>query len=141
MTACTLWGSDGTTVTCTSGGATKELMSIESRLLDLLAAARDHNGRLQVRTMAKCVRQHKCGSLDAVGHCEEFDPVLVHRAKMEEKDFVDKMRVYDTVPRSKAAMKGCRVIPTRWVIANNGSDDKTPVTCKMGCTRVSWPGR
>ena len=30
-------------------------------------------------------------SSGAVGHCEEFDPVLVHRAKMEEKDFIDKM--------------------------------------------------
>ena len=39
----------------------------------------------------------------AVGHCEEFDPVLVHRAKMEEQDFIDKMEVYDVVPRSDAA--------------------------------------
>ena len=43
-------------------------------------------------------------------HCEEFDPALVHRAKMEEKDFIDKMGVYDVVPRSDAAERGCRVI-------------------------------
>ena len=59
----------------------------------------------------KCVRQHKCGILGTVGHCEEFDPVLVQRAKMEEKDFIDKMGVYDVVPRSDAAEKGCRVAP------------------------------
>ena len=33
------FGSDGTTVACSSGGATRELMSNESRLLDFLAAA------------------------------------------------------------------------------------------------------
>ena len=38
-----------------------------------------------------------------VGHCEELDPALVHRAKMEEKGFMDKMGVYDVVPRSNAA--------------------------------------
>ena len=59
----------------------------------------------------------------AVGHCEEFDPVLVPRAKMEEKDFIDKMGVCDVVPRSDAAERGCRVIRTRWVTVNKGSDD------------------
>ena len=100
-------GSGGTTFACSSGGATRELMSNESRLLDFLAAARNSNGNLQRKTIAKCVRQHKCGFLGAVGHCEEFDPVLVHRAKMKEKDFMDKMGVYDVVPRSDAAEKGC----------------------------------
>ena len=72
----------------------------------------------------KCdLRQHKRGILGAVGHCEEFDPVLVHRAKTEQKDFIDKMGVYDVVPRSDAAEKGCRVIRTRWVTVNKGSDD------------------
>ena len=47
------------------------------------------------------------------GHCEEFDPV----------EFIDKMGVYDVVPRSAAAEKGCRVIRTRWVTVNKGSDD------------------
>ena len=47
-------------------------------------------------------------------HCEEFDPVLVHRAKMEEKNFIDKMGVYDVVLRSAADEKVCRVIRTRW---------------------------
>ena len=42
---------------------------------------------------------------------------------MEEKDFVDKMGVYDVVPRSAAAEKGYRVIRTRWVTVNKGSDD------------------
>ena len=72
-------------------------MSNESRLLDFLAVARNSNGNLQKKTIAKCVRQHKCGILGAVGHCEEFDPVLVHRAKMEEKDFIDKMGVYEDI--------------------------------------------
>ena len=58
-------------------------------------------------------------SWETVGHCEEFDPVLVHRAKMEEKDFIDKMGVYDVVPRSDAAEKGCRVIRH----SQQGSDD------------------
>ena len=42
---------------------------------------------------------------------------------MEEKDFIDKMGVYDVVPRSDAAEKGCRAIRTRWVKVNTGSDD------------------
>ena len=62
-------------------------------------------------------------SWGAVGHCEEFDPVLVHRAKMEEKDFIDKMRVYDVVLRSATVENGCRVIRTRWVTVNKGTDD------------------
>ena len=33
------------------------------------------------------------------------------------------MGVYDVVPRSDAAEKGCRVIRTRWVTVNKGSDD------------------
>ena len=85
------FGSDGTVVACSSAETTKELMSNESRLLDVLAAARNRNGDLQWKTIAKCVRQHKCGVLRAVGNCEGFDPVLVHRAKMEEKDIIDRM--------------------------------------------------
>ena len=71
----------------------------------------------------KCVRQHKCGILRAVGHCEEFDQALVHRAKMEGKDFIDQMGVCDVVPRSNAGEKGCRVICTRCVTVGKGSDD------------------
>ena len=83
-------GSDGTSVACSSSGITRELMSKESCLLDILAAARSGNDSLQrKKTIGKCVRQHKRGTLGAAGHCEEFDPVLVHRAKMEEKDFID----------------------------------------------------
>ena len=115
--------SDGTTVACSSSGLTREFMTNESCLLDLLAAARSGNGSLQRKTIGKCVQQHKRGILGAVGHCEEFDPVLVHSAKMEEKDFIVKMGVYDVVPRSAAAEKGCRVIRTRWVTVNKGSDD------------------
>ena len=63
------------------------------------------------------------GILGAVGHCEEFDPALVHRAKMEEKDFTDMTGVYDVVPRSAAAETGCRVIRTRRVPVNKGSGD------------------
>ena len=57
-------GSDGTTVVCSSGGVAKKLMSNDSRLLDFLAAARNSNGNLQRKTIAKCVRQHKYGTLD-----------------------------------------------------------------------------
>ena len=97
-----------------TGTESRDLMSDEPRLLDFLVASRNSSGNLQ-RNIAKCVRQHKCGILVAVGQCEEFDPALVHRAKMEEKDFIDKMGVHDVVPRSDAAEKGCRVIRTRWV--------------------------
>ena len=112
-------GSDGTTVACSSSGTTKELMSNESRLLHFLAAARNRSGNLQKKPIGKCVRQRKRGILGTVGHCEDF----VHRAMMEEKDFIDKMGVYDVVPRSDAAEKGCRVIRTRWITVNKGSDD------------------
>ena len=67
-------GSDGTVVTCTSGGATRKFMSNESRHLDLLAAARSRDGRLEVRTIAKCARQHRCGVLGALEDCAQFDP-------------------------------------------------------------------
>ena len=87
------------------------------------------------------MRQHRCGTLDVVGHCEEFDPVLVHRARMEEKNFVDKMKVHDVVPRSDAAKNGCRVIRTRWAMANKGSDDKPSDTRKVGRRGVSCRGR
>ena len=76
------------------------------------------------------VRQHKCGILGAVGHCEEFDAVLVHRAKMEEKDFKDKIGFYDVVPRSDAAKKGCRVIRTRWVTVNKEPDDNPQIRAR-----------
>ena len=68
-------GSDGTPVACSSGGATKELMSNEPRLLDFLAAARNSNGTLKRNTIAKCVRQHKCGILEAVPMLRRRDAV------------------------------------------------------------------
>ena len=52
-------GSDGSTVACSSGGTTRELMSNESCLVDLLAAARNGNGNLQRKTIGKCVRQQR----------------------------------------------------------------------------------
>ena len=125
-----VFGSDGTIVVRSSGGITRDLMSNESGLLDFLAAARNSNGNLQRKTIAKCVRQHKRGILGAVGHCEVFDPILVHRAKMEEKDFIDKMGVYDVVHRSDAAKKGCRVIRTRWVTVDKGSDDNPQIRAR-----------
>ena len=95
-------------------------MSNESCLLDLLGAARNGNGSLKRKTIGKCAHQHKRGILGAVGHCEEFDQALVHRAKMEENDFTDKIGVYDVVPRSNAVEKGCRVIRTGWITVNKG---------------------
>ena len=84
-------------------------------MLDFLAAARGGDDSLQMKTIGRCSRQHKRGVMGAVRRCEEFDPALVQRAKMEETDFIDKMGVYNVVPRSPAAEKGCRVIRTRWV--------------------------
>ena len=129
-------GSEGTTVACSSSGTTRELMSNESCLLDLLAAARNGNGNLQRKTIGKYVREHKRGILGAVGHCEEFDPVLVHRAKMEEKDY-EVMGFYDVVPRSDAAEKGCRVIRTRWVTVNKGSDDAPQIRARSSVASTS----
>ena len=60
----------------------------------------------------------------AVEKCVQFDPVLVHRAKMEKKDFVDKMGLYDVIPRTDAGKTACRVIRIQWVLANWGSDDR-----------------
>ena len=65
---------------CSSCGTIRELMSTESCLLDLLAAARNGNCNLQRKTIGKCVPQRKRGILGAVGDCEKFDPVFVHRA-------------------------------------------------------------
>ena len=48
---------------------------------------------------------------------------MVHRAKMEENDFINKMGVHDIAPRSDAAKKGCRVLRIKWVTVNKGSDD------------------
>ena len=107
-------GSDGTT----SSGTTGELMSNEPCLFDLLAAS-----RLQRKTIGNCARQHKRGILEQLGIAKNSIHFLVHRAKMEEKEFIDRMGVYDVVPRSAAAEKGCRVNRTRWVTVNNGSDD------------------
>ena len=50
--------------------------------------------------------------------CVQLDPVLVHRAEMEEKDFADKMELCDVVSRTDAGKKGCRVIRIQWVLAN-----------------------
>ena len=50
----------------------------------------------------------------------QFDSDLVHRAKMEEKDFVDKMGLYDVIPRTDAGKKGCRVIRIQCILANWG---------------------
>ena len=49
---------------------------------------------------------------------------------MEEKDFIDKMGVYDVVSRSDAADQGCRVIRTRWVTVNKGSDDAPQIRAR-----------
>ena len=42
---------------------------------------------------------------------------------MELKDFIDRMGVYDVVPRSDAAVKRCRVFRTGWVPINKEPDD------------------
>ena len=52
--------------------------------------------------------------------CAPLDPVLVQRAKMEEKKLVDKMKVHDVVPRADAVKNECRVVRTSWVLAEWG---------------------
>ena len=75
----------GGTVSCTSGGVTRELMPSESRLLDLVAVARSRDGRLDEQTVAKWWTPAQTRSSGAVKDCEQFDPILFHRAKMEEE--------------------------------------------------------
>ena len=65
----------------------------------MLVAFRSREGRLERRTIAKCARQRKCGVVGAVESCVPFDLVLVHRAKMEEKDFKDNSRVVESGSR------------------------------------------
>ena len=107
-------GSEGTTVACSSGGATKELMSNEPRLLDFLAAI--CRGKREVCTSTQMwypggwtLRRVRPSSGPS---CQDGGERL-HRQE----------GVYDVVPRSDAAEKGCRVIRTRWVTVNKGSDD------------------
>ena len=123
VTNCVLCGSDGTSVASSSSGTTRELMSNESCLLDLLAAARNGNGTVcKEKTIGKCATSAQAwhpGS--GLGIAKNSTKLLVHRANMEAQDFIDKMGVYDVVPRSDAAEKGCRVIRTRWVTVNKGS--------------------
>ena len=64
------------------------------------------------------VRASTHAELRAVEKYVQLDPVLVHRAEMEEKDFVDKMELCDVVSRTDAGKKGCRVIRIQWVLAN-----------------------
>ena len=58
---------------------------------------------------------------------------------MEERDFIDKMGVYDVVPRSDAAEKGCRVIRTRCITVNKGSDDAPQLRAR--CVAQEFRGR
>ena len=116
MTTCVLVAQMVQLFSCSCEGATKELMSHEPRFLDFLAAARNCKGNLQRKTIAKCTSTQMwyLGRLGIATSSTQF---------LEEKDFIDKMGVYDVVPRSNAAEKGCRVIRTRWVTVNKGSDD------------------
>ena len=81
-------GSDGTTDACSSGGATKgnscrmrrvSSISLLQSAMALVTCRGKPSRSVYVST--------NVGILGTVGHCEEFDPALVHRAKMEEKDF------------------------------------------------------
>ena len=99
-------------------------LSNESRLLDLLAAVRSRYWRLRRRSCVKCVRRPKCWVVGAAENCTQFGPTLVGRTKMEEKDVVDTVKVNHVVPRAEAAKEACRVIRTRGVLANKGSDDQ-----------------
>ena len=120
-----LWacGSDGTIVACSSSGTIRELTSKESCLLDLLAGA--------VMATAVC-RGRPSGSVLVNTNVAYWEQLGIRKnstqfwsivPRWRRKDFIDKMGVYDVVPRSAAADKGCRVIRTRWVTVNKGSDD------------------
>ena len=110
-TAYALWAQTVQLLRAPVEGPPENSCQMSRVFFDLLAAARDSNGCLQKRTIAKCVRQYTSGIL---GHCEEFDPVLVHRAKTQEKDFVDKMGVV------RCREERCRVSRTRWVMVKQG---------------------
>ena len=93
-------------------------------LLEDVARARDSRGRLALGEVMRRARRLAKNSIDAVDVEHQYDPALLATAKLEEKAYIEKMRVYDVVPRGEAARDRCRVIKTRWVIADKGSEDR-----------------
>ena len=93
--------SDGTVVTCTTGGNARGSCRM----------SRGSSIFLRPPEVAAGVCRQVCAP---------FDPVLFQRAKMEEKKLVDKMKVHDVVPRADAVKNECRVVRTSWVLAEWG---------------------
>ena len=81
VTVCVLLFLMGTVVPFTSGGDTREPMSNEWRLFDVLAAA-PRSERPPRKTHDRQVCTATFGIVGAVEHCTEFDPILVHRASV-----------------------------------------------------------
>ena len=114
-------GSEWTVVTCTSGDATRELMSTASRFLMSLRLLEVVTG---VSTDARSPKVH----VDTRGcGCRELHAIRSNPgspSNMEEKGFVGKMKVFSMVPRAAAAAKRAEssVPDGRRVLANNGSD-------------------
>ena len=107
-------------------------------LLDLLAAARNGNSNLQRKTIlgsvfvnTNVVSQARLG---IAKNSTQFWSIV---PRWRSTDFTNKMRVYDVVPRSNAAKKGCRVIRTRWVSVNKGSDDAPQLRARWVLDRSS----
>ena len=94
-------GSDGMTVACSSNGTTRELMSNESCLLDLLAAARNGNGSLQRKTIG-CQdggeRLHRqdgsLGRCPTFRNCGERMPCHSHQMGHKGSDDVPQLRAW-----------------------------------------------
>ena len=100
------------------------ITSNDKKLLGAIARARSAKGRLAFPGIRACVQNLVGKEVNAVDEESQYDPQLLKKAKLEEKAFIEKMGVYEVVPRSEAAKRRCNVIKTRWVIANKGTEEK-----------------
>ena len=119
-------GSDGTGATCTSGGATRELMSNEPRLFDLC-----HDGRLDRRTIAKCTRQHNYG---VVGTLEKLCSLTFT---------VPRWRICESITSFPQPMPRRRDV--EWCAPRGSQRTRSQMIrlswSEVGCTGVSRPRR
>ena len=87
------------------------------RLLEAIGRARGPEGRFSLAGVERCAQRFAgrpgAGLFGMTDQGPQYDPDMLDKAKAEEKAFIEKMGVYDIVPRSEAAKKGCRVIGTR----------------------------
>ena len=91
------------------------------------------------KTIRKCVRQHKRGILGSGWALRRVRPSSGPSCQDGGERLHRQEGVYDVVLRSDAAEKGCRVIRTRWVTVNKGSDDAPQLRARwVGCPGVPW---